>query len=141
MQIQIRKFGANDIEINEKKYLKKGMNNKSAIDNGWLDKDDNGVLGVGETESLKSLKVENGNNNKTKLSGPLLSHFGPKSSRNTWGSHCRTITIFTTVFVLLGIGAIIITLICNEVMKETTPKPFARQNATYNEVSSKYDIF
>ena len=113
------------------------MNNESAIDNGWLDNDDN-FLDVGETESLKSLKVENGNNDK-KLSGPLLSHFGPKSSRNTWGSHCRTVTIFTTVFVLLGIGALIVTLIFNAVMKETTPIPFERPDTRNNVVSSKYD--
>jgi len=117
------------------------MNNKSEINNGWLDKDDNGVLGVGETESLKSLNVKNGNKNETSLSGPLLSHFGPKGSRNTWGSHCRTVTIFTTVFVLLGIGALIITLICNEVMKETTHVPFERPDTTYNKVSSKPCFF
>ena len=139
MQIQIRKFEANDIEINEKKILKKGMSNKIAIDNGWLDKDDNGVLGVGETESSKCLKVEDGNNGLTKLSGPLLSHFGPESSRNTWGSDCRTVTIFTTVFVLLGIGAIIITLIYNEVMKEDPPGPFERPDTTYHVASSKYN--
>ena len=39
------------------------MNNKSATDNEWLDKDDN-FLDVGETESLKSLKFENGNKEK-----------------------------------------------------------------------------
>ena len=113
------------------------MDNKGANDNEWLDKADN-FLDVGETESLESLKVENGNDHK-KLSGPLLSHFGPKSSRNTWGSHCRTVTIFTTVFVLLGIGALIITLICNAVMKETSPVPFERSDTTNNVVSSKYD--
>ena len=84
------------------------MSHDCKRENSWLDNHDCCVC-FDETDSLKSFKNEN--EDKKKVPGPLLSTFKWKNSGNTLGSNCRTATVFTTVFVLLGIGALIVTLI------------------------------
>ena len=86
------------------------MNKNCVTDNGWLNRKEY-CVNVDETKSLKSFN--NGNQKQKKISGPTLSHLSLTrgSSENTTESNCRTITIFTSVLVLLGIGAFIITII------------------------------
>ena len=86
------------------------MNKNCVMDKGWLNRKEY-CVNIDETKSLKS--ITNGNQKEKKISGPTLSHLCLKrgSSGNTLESNCRTITIFTSVIVLLGIAAFIITVI------------------------------